>query len=294
MHPRLRTVVGAFAAALCAVGLIACGQPQAAAEKAADTVAVFSREDGSGTRSAFAELVGLQQKAADGTPVDLTANDAVITNSTSVMLTSVANDPAAIGYVSMGSLTDAVRALAIDGVEATPANVKSGAYKLARPLNFVTKKDLSPAAQDFLAFAASAEGQTVAEKAGYVSAATGKPFASNGAQGKVVVAGSSSVSPVAEKIAEAFKQANPNVSVEIQTSDSTTGIALCADGTADVGMASRELADSESAKGLSASPVALDGIAVIVPPSQTVTGLTTQQVRDLFAGDVTSWSAVRG
>lgn len=293
MHTRTRRIAGALAAALCAVSLVACGQPQAAAESGG-TVNVFSREDGSGTRSAFVELVGLEEKASDGAPVDLTASDAVITNSTSVMLTSVAGDPDGIGYVSMGSLSDAVRAVAVDGVEATPANVKNGSYRLSRPLNLVTKDGLSDAARDFIAFAESAEGQKVAEGAGYVAVADGAPYTPSGASGKVVVAGSSSVAPVAEKIAEAYKDANPAVTVEVQTSDSTTGITMAADGTTDIGMASRALKDSESAKGLSASPVALDGIAVIVAPSQTVRNLTTQQVRDLFAGDVTSWADVRG
>ncbi len=293
MHARTRRIAAALAAVLCAVGLVACGQPQASAE-AGGSVNVFSREDGSGTRSAFVELVGLEEKASDGTPVDLTTNDAVIINSTSVMLTSVAGDPDGIGYVSMGSLSDAVRAVAVDGVEATPANVKNGSYKLVRPLNLVTDDGLSDAAKDFVAFAESAEGQKVAEEAGYVTATDGAPYTPSGASGKVVVAGSSSVAPVAEKIAEAYKEANPAVTVEIQTSDSTTGITMASDGTADIGMASRALKDSEAAKGLTCSPGALDGIAVIVAPSQAVTDLTTQQVRDVFAGDVASWAELQG
>lgn len=256
-------------------------------------ISVYSREDGSGTRGAFVELFGIEQKDANGDKVDMTTPTAAITNSTAVMMTSVAGDPNAIGYISLGSLDDTVKAVSIDGVAPTAAAVKDGSYAIARPFNIVTKGELAAPAADFLAFIMSAEGQAVVSDNNYIAIDdAAAPFASNGAAGKVVVAGSSSVTPVMEKLAEAFQAANPQVTVEVQQSDSTTGVNMALDGTCDIGMASRELKDSETGAGATATAIALDGIAVIVAPSSSVSDLTSQQVCDIYTGAATSWADV--
>lgn len=256
-------------------------------------ISVYSREDGSGTRGAFVELFGIEQKDANGDKVDMTTSAAAITNSTAVMMTSVAGDPNAIGYISLGSLDDTVKAVSIDGVAPTAAAVKDGSYAIARPFNIVTKGELAAPAADFLAFIMSTEGQAVVSDNNYIAIDdAAAPFASNGASGKVVVAGSSSVTPVMEKLAEAFQAANPQVTVEVQQSDSTTGVNMALDGTCDIGMASRDLKDSETGAGAEGAPIALDGIAVIVAPTSSVSDLTSQQVCDIYTGAATSWADV--
>lgn len=256
-------------------------------------ISVYSREDGSGTRGAFVELFGIEQKDANGDKVDMTTPAAAITNSTAVMMTSVAGDPNAIGYISLGSLDDTVKAVSIDGVAPTAAAVKDGSYAIARPFNIVTKGELAAPAADFLAFIMSAEGQAVVSDNNYIAIDdAAAPFASNGVSGKVVVAGSSSVTPVMEKLAEAFQSANPQVTVEVQQSDSTTGVNMALDGTCDIGMASRDLKDSEAGAGAEGTPIALDGIAVIVAPTSSVSDLTSQQVCDIYTGAATSWADV--
>lgn len=262
-------------------------------EPASAPISVYSREDGSGTRGAFVELFGIEQKDANGDKVDMTTSTAAITNSTAVMMTSVAGDPNAIGYISLGSLDDTVKAVSIDGVAPSAAAVKDGSYAIARPFNVVTKGDLSAPAADFFAFIMSADGQAVVSDNNYIAIDdAAAPFASNGASGKVVVAGSSSVTPVMEKLAEAFQAANPQVTVEVQQSDSTTGVNMAVDGTCDIGMASRELKDSETGAGVQSTAIALDGIAVIVAPQSSVDKLTSQQVCDIYTGAVTNWADV--
>ena len=211
----------------------------------AEMIAVYSREDGSGTRGAFIELFGIEQKDESGEKIDYTTEEAVITNSTDVMLTSVSGDTYGIGYVSLGSLNDTVKAVKIDGAEATVENIKSGAYAIARPFNIATNGEVSEVAQDFINYIMSAEGQAVITENGYIGSDDAAAFESNGATGKVVVGGSSSVSPVMEKLIEAYKAVNTGAEIELQTSDSTTGMTGAADGTLDIGMASRELKDSE-------------------------------------------------
>lgn len=258
-------------------------------------ISVYSREDGSGTRSAFVELFGLEEKDSNGNKQDMTTNQAAITNSTSVMMTSVSSDPAAIGYISLGSLDDSVKAVKIDGVEATPENVKQGSYPIARSFNMVTKDAVSDAAQDFITFIMSADGQSIVADNKYIPVdEKAAAYSASDASGKVVIAGSSSVSPVMEKLAEAYQQANPDVTIEIQTSDSTTGITMAAEGSADIGMASRDLKESESSKGLSAIELAKDGIAVIVSPDAEASDLTRDQVKDIFSGTVTTWADILG
>lgn len=259
-----------------------------------EDISVYSREDGSGTRGAFIELFGLEEKDDQGNKVDTTTDAAAITNSTSVMMTSVKGDPGAIGYISLGSLDDSVKSLKIDGVEATADNVKDGSYKIARPFNIVTTDELTPAAQDFITFIMSKEGQTIVEDNGYIAVSEdAASYTPTGTSEKIVVAGSSSVTPVMEKLAEAYKQANPEATIEVQQSDSTTGVTMAIEGTCDIGMASRELKDSEMGKGAQSQAVARDGIAVIVPVESAIEGLTSDQVKQIFSGKITSWGDVK-
>ena len=270
----------------------------AAAETAAsdfdtdEDISVYSREDGSGTRGAFIELFGVEEKDANGEKIDNTTEDATITNNTSVMMTGVAGDDYAIGYVSLGSLNDTVKALKIDGVEPTVENIKSDSYKVYRPFNIATKGEVSEAAQDFIDYILSAEGQQIVSDEGYITVDDAAPaFAGGQASGSVTVAGSSSVSPVMEKLAEAYMKLNGNVKIEIQTSDSTTGMTSAIDGVCDIGMASRELKDTEADK-LTATVIAQDGIAVVVNNNNPIDNLTKDQVKSIYVGETTSWSEV--
>ena len=257
-----------------------------------EDISVYSREDGSGTRGAFIELFGVEEKDANGEKIDNTTEDATITNNTSVMMTGVAGDDYAIGYVSLGSLNDTVKALKIDGVEPTVENIKSDSYKVYRPFNIATKGEASEAAQDFIDYILSAEGQQIVSDEGYITIDDAAPaFAGGQASGSVTVAGSSSVSPVMEKLAEAYMKLNGNVKIEIQTSDSTTGMTSAIDGVCDIGMASRELKDTEAAE-LTATVIAQDGIAVVVNNNNPIDNLTKDQVKSIYVGETTSWSEV--
>ena len=260
---------------------------------ASQPISVVSREDGSGTRGAFVELTGVEEKDADGNKTDNTTADAIISNSTVIMMTTVSGDEYAIGYSSTGSLNDTVKALNVDGVEPTAQNIKDGKYSLSRPFNIATKGTPGKLAQDFIDYILSEEGQKVVEDNGYIASVDdAKAFKSSGESGKLVVAGSSSVTPVMEKLAEAYKAVNKKAEIEIQESDSTTGMTAAADGTCDIGMASRELEDSEKDKGLTSQAIALDGIAVIVNTQNTRTEITTDMVKKIFTGEVTDWSDV--
>lgn len=265
----------------------------ASGQSALKKITVVSREDGSGTRGAFIELFGIEEKDASGKKIDNTTEDANITNSTEVMMQTVAGNPAAIGYTSLGALNSSVKALKVDGAEATVANVKSGSYKVTRPFNIATKESVSEAATDFINYILSAEGQKVVEDKGYISEGNKGAFKSNGASGKVVVGGSSSVTPVMEKLIEAYKKVNANVTIELQQSDSTTGMTQAGEGTVDIGMASRELKDSEKSKGLKGTKIAIDGIAVIVNKDNSLDSITSEQVKSIFTGKVTDWSQVK-
>ena len=257
-----------------------------------EDISVYSREDGSGTRGAFIELFGVEEKDANGEKIDNTTEDATITNNTSVMMTGVAGDDYAIGYVSLGSLNDTVKALKIDGVEPTVENIKSDSYKVYRPFNIATKGEVSEAAQDFIDYILSADGQQIVSDEGYITIDDAAPaFAGGQASGSVTVAGSSSVSPVMEKLAEAYMKLNGNVKIEIQTSDSTTGMTSAIDGVCDIGMASRELKDTEAEK-LTATVIAQDGIAVVVNNNNPIDNLTKDQVKSIYVGETTSWSEV--
>ncbi len=255
-------------------------------------IGVITREDGSGTRGAFIELFGIEQKDDSGEKFDYTTDMAAVTNSTSVMMTTVAGDLYAIGYISLGSLNDTVKAVSIDGAVATVENIKSGTYKIARPFNIAVKEGVSPAAQDFIDFIMSADGQAVIEDNGYISVADAAAYRGKPEAGKIVVSGSSSVTTVMEKLKEAYIGKNPKMEIEIQQSDSSTGMADTVDGTCDIGMASRELRDSETEKGLTATVIAMDGIVVIVNNDSPVTELTSEQVKNIYTGDVVVWSNV--
>lgn len=289
-----KRILSLLLATVAATSLLAgCGGGKDKADKASDEIAVVSREDGSGTRGAFIELFGIEEKDKDGNKVDKTTTAAQITNSTSVMMTTIAENKAAIGYISLGSLNDTVKAVKIDGAQPSVDTVKDGSYKIVRPFNIVTKDKLSKQAQDFENFIMSADGQKIVEDNGYIKVdEKAAAYKSNGAKGKVVVAGSSSVTPVMEKLKEAYAKANKNVTVEVQQSDSTTGVTNAIDGVCDIGMASRDLADSEAKKGVTAKAIAQDGIAVIVNKDSDINELTTEQVKAIFTGETTAWADI--
>lgn len=267
------------------------GEQQTAEWDASNDITVVSREDGSGTRGAFIELFGIEQKDENGEKVDHTTEDANITNSTEVMMSTVAGNEYAIGYVSLGSLGDNVKAVKIDRAEATEENIKAGTYKVSRPFNIATKDEVSDVAQDFINFILSEEGQKVVSEAGYISLDDVKPYESNGATGKVVVAGSSSVTPVMEKLKEAYQKVNSGAEIEINQSDSTTGMTSAMSGICDIGMASRELKDEE-AQELTSIVIATDGIAVIVNNDSPVEELTSDQVKAIFTGETVAWDEI--
>ena len=258
----------------------------AVAFAAEGTITVMSREDGSGTRGAFVELTGVEQD-----DVDMTTVDAVITNSTAVMLTSVAGDPAAIGYVSMGSLNETVKAVSVDGNAATVEGIKDGSYTLSRPFVVTTFGEVGEIAQDFLNYIMSAEGQAIINAEGYIAIDdAAAAYAAAGVSGEITVGGSSSVTPVMEKLAEAYMALNPDVTVVVQQSDSTTGVTGTIEGTVDLGMASRALKAEEEEQGVVGTTIAMDGIAVIVNLENDTENLTTEQIMNIYTGAITDWS----
>ena len=277
------------------VGLVLAlllGASAACAEMSGE-ITVVSREEGSGTRGAFVELTGVEAKNAEGMKVDNTTEEAVVTNSTNVMMTTVAGDASAIGYISLGSLNDTVKAVQIGGVDATVENIKAGTYSLARPFNIAVKEVLSDVAQDFVSFILSAEGQAVIAENKYIPLDDAPAYAGKQVAGKIVVAGSSSVTPVMQKLKEAYQAVNPSAEIEVQQSDSTTGMQSAMDGICDIGMASRDLKDSEKEAGLIGTTIAMDGIAVIVNQENPVETLTLEQVKAIFTGEITDWSEVK-
>ena len=285
----------ALAVSLSAVCLTGCGGGQKAAEgfDASSDITVLSREDGSGTRGAFIELFGIEEKDANGEKIDHTTPDASITNSTSVMMSSVANDINAIGYISLGSLNDTVKAVKIDGAEASAENVANGTYGVVRPFNIVVKEDkMTPVAKDFINYIMSSDGQTVVTDNGYIAVSEEGAFTSDNSEGKLVVGGSSSVSPVMEKLIEGYTAINTKADIELQTTDSTTGVSSTVEGTYDIGMASRDLKDDEATQGVTSTVIAQDGIAVVVNNENTVEDLTSEQVKSIFTGETTSWGDI--
>lgn len=274
-------------------GETSAAAPAAGVAAAEGPITVVSREDGSGTRGAFIELFGIEEKDDSGEKFDMTTEDAEITNSTSVMITTIAGNQDAIGYISLGSLNDTVKAVRIDGIEASVDNIKSGTYQIARPFNIATGENVSDVAADFIKYIMSEEGQKVVEDSGYISRGNEGAYQAAGVSGKIVVAGSSSVTPVMEKLKEAYVILNPDVTVEVQQSDSTTGMTSAIEGVCDIGMASRELKDSELEAGLTPSVIAMDGIAVIVNNESPVEELTSDHVKAIFTGEATDWADIQ-
>ena len=259
-----------------------------------DAISVLTREEGSGTRGAFIELLGIEEKNADGKKVDKTIDTAETTNSTSVMITTVQGNKAAIGYISLGSLDKSkVKALKVDGAEAAADNVKSGEYKVSRPFNIATKGDATGVASDFIKFILSADGQAVVEKNGYISEGNTGAYKASGQKGKITIGGSSSVTPVMEKLKEAYVKLNPDVTIDVQQNDSSSGMKGAIDGIYDIGMASRDVKDSEKEAGLNSIKIALDGIAVIVNKDNTLDSITSEQIKNIYTGSLTKWSEIK-
>lgn len=253
-------------------------------------IGVITREEGSGTRGAFIELFGVEEKNKNGENIDRMSETAAVTNSTSVMMTTVAGDLYSIGYISMGSLDETVKAVPIDHVVPTIEHIKDGSYVIKRPFNIITGQNVGEPAQDFINFILSSDGQAVIEESGYISPVENGPYQGTVSEGKVVVSGSSSVTPVMEKLKEAYMKKNPSVSIEVQQSDSSTGIADTIDGTCDIGMSSRELKQSELDSNVTPTVIAMDGIVVIVNNDNPVTTLSREQVKSIFTGESSAWS----
>ncbi len=272
------------------MAVVIMGMTLAGCGKAGSTITVISREEGSGTRSAFIELVGVEEKDADGNKVDKTTESALIQSSTDVVLTQVASDKNAIGYISLGSLNDTVKALQIDGVDATPENVKDGKYTVVRPFNIAVDGEPTGVVADFINFILSDDGQKVVEDSEYITVSSGS-FSTDNSEGKIVVSGSSSVTPVMEKLAEAYKGINTKAVIEVQQTDSSSGMKAVLEGTCDIGMASRELKDDETK--LKAIEIAKDGIAIVINKDNAINSLTKAQVKDIYTGAVTDWSEIQ-
>lgn len=290
-----RRVLAMLACGVLTAGLLTgCGGSSSDTAGADDAeITVVSREDGSGTRGAFVELFGVQDEDDKGEKTDMTTEDATITSSTEVVMTTVAGNKNAIGYCSLGSLNDTVKAVKIDGVEATVDNINNGKYAISRPFNIATNGTPSEVTQDFINYILSEDGQKIVEENGYIKASDAGVFKSNGAKGKIVVAGSSSVSPVMEKLMEAYKKVNTGADVELQESDSTTGMKNAIAKTCDIGMASRDLKDSETSAGLKATVIAKDGITVVVNKENSIDNLTKDQVNNIYRGKITTWGEVK-
>lgn len=287
---RLSKILTLSLATVMMFSLASCGSSDDGEGASADKdITVISREEGSGTRDAFTELTGVLQD-----DVDRTVDTAEISNSTSVVTQSVAGNDAAIGYISLGSLNSDVKAVKVDGVEATVDNVKSGDYKLQRPFNIVTKGEVAELPQDFINFIMSSDGQSIIEKEGYIMAnENSESYTASGLKGTITLAGSTSVSPVMEVLADKYKELNSGVTIEIQQTGSGAGIQSTIEGVCDIGMASRELEDEEAGEGLESQEIALDGIAVIVNNNNSVEDLTTEQIMQIFTGEITNWADVK-
>ena len=282
-----------LAAVMTVFALAGCGADSGTGT-GTDAISVLTREEGSGTRGAFIELFGIEEKNGDGKKVDKTIDTAETTNSTSVMITTVQGNKAAIGYISLGSLDKSkVKALKVDGAEAATDNVKSGEYKVSRPFNIATKGDATGAASDFIKFILSADGQAVVEKNGYISEGNTGAYKASGQKGKITIGGSSSVTPVMEKLKEAYVKVNPDVTVDVQQNDSSSGMKGAIDGIYDIGMASRDVKDSEKEAGLNSIKIALDGIAVIVNKDNALDSITSEQIKNIYTGSLTKWSEIK-
>ena len=250
-------------------------------------ITVISREEGSGTRGAFVEIMGV----VDADEVDATVQTAEVVNSTSVVTQTVAGKPAAIGYMSMGSLYSSVKALQVDGVDATVENVKNGSYAVSRPFMICYKEEnLSELGRDFVNFIMSADGQAILGEDYIAVDENAAAYTSSGLSGNLSVNGSTSVGPVMMELAEAYMNLNSGVTIDVQQTGSGAGITAAVDGSCEIGMSSRELKEEEVAEGLTPVQIAIDGIAVIANQENPVAGLTTEQIREIFLGNITNWS----
>lgn len=276
------------AAAVC-TAFAACSKDSNGDKVSSAAVNVITREEGSGTRDAFVELMEIVDEQGN----DATAPTAETTNSTSVMMSTVEGNPNAIGYVSLGSLSDTVKAVSLDGVAPSADTVKDGSYKLQRPFKIAyIEKNLSALSKDFISYIMSADGQAIISQEGYISIASDTEYKASGMSGTISISGSTSVAPVMNVLADKYQQLNPNVKIEIQEPGSSAGLQSAIEGAVDIAMSSRELKDDEL-NVLKAETIALDGIAVIVNQQNEIDALTSQQVKDIFTGTVTKWEEVR-
>lgn len=287
-----KRIIALVAASLAVFTFTGCKKSEKESFDKSHEISVISREDGSGTRGAFTELCGIAEKV-DGKTVDNTVATADITQSTGVMLTSVTDNKYAVGYVSLGSLNDNVKALAVNGVMPSTKTVKDETYKISRPFNIATGKNLSPQAEEFISYIMSSEGQSVIENEGYVTVGNQGAFKSNNTKGKITIEGSSSVTPVMEKLKEAFEKVNENITIEINQSDSTSGMNSVADGICDIGMASRELKDSEIGKGIQGKEIAMDGIVLIINKENPLNEITEENIKNIYVGSFVTWEEVK-
>lgn len=289
MKKNLKTIIKGFAGlALCSTMLLSCGT------KNSTEITVISRESGSGTRGAFVELFEIEKKNAEGKKIDYTINSADISNSTEVVIQSVAGNVNAIGYISLGSLNNSVKALKIDNATASVQSIKDNSYKISRPFNILVKNDnKDEKVQDFINFILSKDGQAVVENKGYISVTNNSSYVSKELSGKITVAGSSSVFPVMEKLAEAYQKVNSGMTVEVSQSDSGTGITSATQGVCDIGMSSRDLKDSEIEKGIKPIKIAIDGVAVIVNKNNQLSNITKEEVCSIYTGTITNWNQVK-
>lgn len=286
-----KRILAVIATLMLSTGFIGCSTAEGF--DSTENISIITREDGSGTRGAFIELFGIEKKNEEGKKIDYTTDLASITNSTSVMMTTVESDLYAIGYISLGSLNNNVKAVEIDGASASVENIKNGSYGIYRPFNIAVTENISEVAQDFIDYILSADGQAIIEENGYITVSTNGAYSGSKPSGEVMVAGSSSVSPVMQKLKEAYLKVNPNAEIEVVTSDSTTGMNNAIDGICDIGMASRAVKDSEKEKGLTEITIANDGVAVIVNKENPIDELTKEQVADIYTGEVTAWDELQ-
>lgn len=256
----------------------------------AENIYPISREMGSGTRGAFVDIFDVKEQVGKK-KIDATSKKAEVTNSTGVMITTVANSKNAIGYISLGSLNDSIKAVKIDGVAPSVENINNKTYTVFRPFNLAISSD-NELVNDFLDYTSSNQAKSIIQKAGYI-ALYDNEFSSKKPSGKIVVAGSSSITPLMEKLKESYKSINPNATIEIQQSDSTTGINSAIEKIADIAMVSREFKDSELKNGLKTQVLALDGLAVIVNKANPIDSLSKDSVKKIFTGDITTWEKVK-
>ena len=287
----MKKAISILAAAALAAAMFAGCSGEDSSSGASGAITVITREDGSGTRGAFIELTGVEKKDSEGNRSDETTLSALTSKSTDAVLTQVKGDVNAIGYISLGSMNEDVKALKIEGVEATIDNIKADKYAIARPFNIATKGDVSDVTADFIKFIMSADGQKVIEENGYVAVSdSAEAYTAAGVSGTVKINGSSSVTPVMTKLKEAYEKINDKADIEIQQTDSSTGMKTVAEGSCDIGMASRELKDTESE--LNGTTIAKDGIAIIVNPNNALDDINVETIRKIYVGEITSWEDV--